>query len=372
MAKILRHDDESQPDFQCSTGWILKLSRRTASESERNFRRYELNAGREHTIDCQEITIVNKGAGQPPHEYLIWTRTGELEGKMGVRSFKALKFGEDIWDPSHRFETSWLLSPWVLFGCRAAISLYAFVVTFFIIGWEASNQQGFTIHDVNKSFSYFTILCYWGICFYFAIAAIHTFSYAINGGTPLLNRFPRPFQALHYLFWSSITTYPFLVTIVYWGILFTPPFNSRFSLWSDISQHVLNSAFALFEIIFTRINPAPWIHILFLIIILACYCGLAYLTHYTKGYYVYSFLNPNPKELDAQGTNVGGVGQGAVVGYVFGIAVAVIILFSLMKGLAWTRKWVTEKKMGREGVFYRGRKMGQGEVELETVRMWEK
>jgi hypothetical protein len=31
------------------------------------------------------------------------------------------KFGDDIWDPSHRFETSWLLPPWVLFGCRAAI-----------------------------------------------------------------------------------------------------------------------------------------------------------------------------------------------------------------------------------------------------------
>lgn len=31
------------------------------------------------------------------------------------------KFGTDIWDPSHRFETSWLLPPWILFGIRALI-----------------------------------------------------------------------------------------------------------------------------------------------------------------------------------------------------------------------------------------------------------
>ncbi|RDL33299.1 Uncharacterized protein BP5553_08738 [Venustampulla echinocandica] len=283
-----------------------------------------------------------------------------------------LKFGEDIWDPSHRFETSWLLPPWVLFACRAAISLYAFVVLLFVIGWEASNHDGYDINDVNNSFSYFTVLTYWGIAFYFLIAAIHTFSYALNGGTPLLNRFPRPLQALHHLFWSTIITYPFLVTIVFWVILYSPPFDTNFALWSNVSQHGLNSAFALFEIIFTRINPAPWIHLLFLVIILACYCGLAYLTQYTKHFYVYSFLDPNPKVVDATGKNIGGVGKGAVVGYVFGIAAGIIVVFSIVKGITWVRKWVTERKMGREGVFYKGRRMGQGEVELETTRMWDK
>jgi len=32
---------------------------------------------------------------------------------------KPFSFGTDIWDPTHRFETSWLLSPWVLFFIRA-------------------------------------------------------------------------------------------------------------------------------------------------------------------------------------------------------------------------------------------------------------
>ncbi|KAH8773946.1 hypothetical protein BGZ57DRAFT_763406 [Hyaloscypha finlandica] len=272
---------------------------------------------------------------------------------------RALKFGTDLWDPSHRFETSWILTPWVLFGCRAAISLYAFTTTFFIIGWEATNHNGLSIHDVRRSFSFFTILCYWGISFYFLVSALHTFSYAINGGTPLLNRFPRPLQALHYLFYTTITTYPFLVTIVYWAILYSG-FSSRFTLWSNVSQHALNSVFGLFELAFSRINPSPWIHLLWLIVILACYCGLAYVTYATKHYYVYSFLNPNPPD------------HGAVVGYVFGIAAAIILIFCVSKGLQTLRKWGAEKKAGMKGKFYAGRRMGSGEVELETVRVWEK
>ncbi|KAE8450600.1 hypothetical protein EG329_005944 [Mollisiaceae sp. DMI_Dod_QoI] len=295
--------------------------------------------------------------------------------KWKYNKSEAFQFGHDLWDPSHRFETSWLLPPWVLFGARALISLYAFTVTFFIIGWEASNHPGYSIHDVHKSFSFFTVLCYWGNCFYFLVAAIHTFSYAVNGGTPILNRLPRPLQALHYLFWSTITTFPFLVTIVYWAILFSS-FSTAFALWSNISQHGLNSAFGLFEIIFTRINPAPWIHLLWLIIILALYCGLAYTTYATKHYYVYSFLNPNPPNhvIDANGekTNIGGVGKGAVVGYVFGIAVAIILIFCLSKLLVWGRKWLTEKKLGMKGKFYAGREMGMGDVELEAQRVWEK
>jgi hypothetical protein len=214
------------------------------------------------------------------------------------------------------------------------------------------------------------VLCYWGQAFYFLLSALHTFSYALHGGTPLLNRFPRPLQALHSLLYSTVTTYPFLVTIVFWSILFSSPFATTFDLWSNISQHGLNSAFALFELLFTRINPAPWIHLLWLVILLAAYCGLAYVTYATKHFYVYSFLDPRPKD-EVNGSNIGGVGKGAVVGYVFGIAVAIIVIFCVVKGVAWGRKWVSEKKLGREGRFYKGRRMGQGEVELERVRVWE-
>ncbi|CAG8978590.1 hypothetical protein HYALB_00011740 [Hymenoscyphus albidus] len=291
-----------------------------------------------------------------------------------VRLSNPLKFGTDIWDPSHRFETSWLLSPWALFACRAAISLYAFATIFFIMGWEGGNHDGLSVHDIRKSFSFFTVLCYWGAAFYFLAAAIHTFSYALNGGTPLLNRLPRPLQALHYLFYSTITTFPFLVTIVYWAVIFPSngAFTSTFGLWSNVSQHALNAVFALFELLLTRVNPQPWIHLLFLIFLLIGYLGVAYITYATKGYYVYGFLDPRPRQLNAQGRNVGGVGKVGVVGYVLGIAVAILVIFCISKGVAWVRKWASEKKLGMTGKFYGGRDGRQGEVELEAVRIWEK
>jgi hypothetical protein len=38
-----------------------------------------------------------------------------------ARLRNVFSFGTDVFDPSHRFETSWLLTPWVLFGFRALI-----------------------------------------------------------------------------------------------------------------------------------------------------------------------------------------------------------------------------------------------------------
>jgi hypothetical protein len=246
-------------------------------------------------------------------------------------------------------------------------SIYCFTVLLYII---IRNLVQHSASAARLQFSYFTVLCYWGLAFYFLVAALHTLTYAISGATPLLNRFWRPFQALHYLFYSSITTFPLLVTIVYWAVLYSK-FDSIYHIWSNTSEHGLNSLFALFEILMTRINPPPWVHLLWLIVILAAYLGLAYLTHATKHVYVYNFLNPAPKVLNAEGHNVGGVG-GLVAAYVVGIAVGICVLFCVVKGLVWVRKWVTETKCGMMGKFYAGREIGQVEVELENQRVWEK
>ncbi len=211
------------------------------------------------------------------------------------------------------------------------------------------------------------VLCYWGTSCYFAVAAIHTFSYAQNRRSSILNRLPRPLQALHHLFWTSITTFPLLVTIVYWGVLYSG-FTTTFAVWSNVSQHALNTVFGLFELFVTRIDPAPWVHLVFLIVILACYCALAYVTYATKGYFVYSFLNPNPSHsiINSAGKkeNIGGFGKGGVVGAVFGIALAIIVLFCVTKGLVWLRKWATEDKMGMNGKF-----MASPAVEPEEIEM---
>ena len=63
-------------------------------------------------------------------------------------------------DPTHRFETSWILPPAVLFGIRALLSLYAFVTLFTIFGWNGTHGRS---GDSERSFSYFTHLTYWGL-----------------------------------------------------------------------------------------------------------------------------------------------------------------------------------------------------------------
>lgn len=111
-------------------------------------------------------------------------------------------------DPTHRFETSWILPPAVLFGIRALLSLYAFVTLFTIFGWNGTHGRS---GDSERSFSYFTHLTYWGLAFYNAFSAAHTGSYWLTG-TPFLARWPKWLQVAHGMFYSTIVVYPWIVT----------------------------------------------------------------------------------------------------------------------------------------------------------------
>lgn len=135
-------------------------------------------------------------------------------------------------DPSHRYTTSWLLPPSILAGLRLLFSIYAFVTIFFIFGWNGS-------HDKAKyslqSFSYFTNLTYWGLAFYFLFSALHTLSYA-RTGTSWLQNWPQPLQAAHAIFYSTIVTFPILVTIVFWAVLYSGLwFPVVFNAWTNVS-----------------------------------------------------------------------------------------------------------------------------------------
>ncbi|RYP54008.1 hypothetical protein DL768_001158 [Monosporascus sp. mg162] len=287
---------------------------------------------------------------------------------------RAFAFGRDRWDPTHRFETSWLLPPWALFAFRALFALYAFTTLFFRIGWGCTHPSstpatagdgdttntadapvevgGERCGSTKASFSFFTVLTYWGIAFYLLVAAVHTATYARNATSrgPLLARFPRPLQALHSLFYTTVITYPLLVTIVYWAVLYPTSFGAAggfpnvYTAWGNASQHALNSLFALFEIFIPRTQPPPLVHLWWLIVILALYLGLAYVTLATQGFYVYPFLNP--------AENAGG--RRGVTGYIFGILAGVIVVFGVVWGVVWVRRWVTEEKMGCKGKFAAG------------------
>jgi hypothetical protein len=235
---------------------------------------------------------------------------------------------------------------------RPAKSLYAFTTLVFVLAWQCANAAtGCTASQ--SQFSYFTTLTYWGIAFYFLAAAVHTFTYA-RSGIPLLDRFPRPLQALHSAFYTTIVVYPFVVTIVYWGRLYSGRwFTEIFAGWSNISQHALNSVFALFEIVVPRTDVPPAVHMTWLILVLALYLALAYVTKASKGFYPYDFLNPDTQ-------------RGLVAAYVFGIAVGCLLIFWVAWGAIWLRKYITETKLGKAGKFAKkdGRSSAAADMEM--------
>ncbi|KZP21862.1 hypothetical protein FIBSPDRAFT_1043945 [Athelia psychrophila] len=125
-----------------------------------------------------------------------------------------------------------------------------------------------------------------------------------------LQRWPRILQFLHILLDSTITTFRASSLFASCSKAFTDKtvmLHSdhrnvhllgavviqihTFSGWSIIGQHAMNSHFALFEILLTNIHPAPWVHVVFLEVFLACYLGVAYITKATEGFYAYDFLD---------------------------------------------------------------------------------
>jgi hypothetical protein len=131
-----------------------------------------------------------------------------------------------------------------------------------------------------------------------------------------------------------------MAVVVFWAVLFST-FDTPFTTWSNVSQHALNSVYALVEILVPRTSPLPWLHIIAVVIILAMYLGLAYVTHATQGFYVYSFLDPAENS------------RGVVAGYIVGILAASIVIFIVVKYIILARLIVTEKKMGKAGRFSR-------------------
>lgn len=113
-------------------------------------------------------------------------------------------------DPNHRFQTSWALSP-LLYGCvRLLFSVYIFQYLLYRIVHSAVTDGGLS---AKQSFSYFTNITYWGLGFYFAFAGFHTVAYALRGRAPL-QKWPKALQFLHSLLYSSIITFSFLVFVV--------------------------------------------------------------------------------------------------------------------------------------------------------------
>ncbi|KAH7334991.1 hypothetical protein B0J17DRAFT_672329 [Rhizoctonia solani] len=233
-------------------------------------------------------------------------------------------------DPTCTLVTSHVFSPTTLAAIRLALAIYSLVALIVNIVW-----QSVVVDTIDSFFSYFTNLTYIGLCSYMWAASVQTIAYALrtrrfhtDSGARReypLQRWPRILQFLHLVLWSTVTTFPFIVTVVYWVLLASSEtFATRYSSWNNITVHAMNSAFALFEVLLTRAGPMPWSHIPFLIIFLAGYLGVAYITYETQGFYTYSFLDPKK--------------QGALLAaYIVGIAAAAVIIFTIVWCICWVR-----------------------------------
>ncbi|KAI5786402.1 hypothetical protein DFH27DRAFT_518514 [Peziza echinospora] len=269
-----------------------------------------------------------------------------------MRSLYDLSSVSKPFDPSHRFETSYLVSAPLLAGYRLLVSIYAFTTIFLRYGHEPD--------EIGRSFSYFTNITFWALAFYFLFAGFHTLVFARTGRAPL-GRWRPWLQFLHGLFYSTVVTYPFLVTAVYWALLAPDSWYPKtYDAWENISVHALNSLFALLEILLPRTLPLPWIHIPFLILFLAGYLGVAYITKATQGFYTYSFLDPNKD------------GDGVVAAYSIGIAVGICVVFCVVWGVLRLKVWVWETKLGRGEERYLEKRLpvterGEGEERKRMV-----
>ncbi|EEH42918.1 hypothetical protein PABG_12297 [Paracoccidioides brasiliensis Pb03] len=286
-----------------------------------------------------------------------------------MRSMRSLMGVDPAHDKFHHFETSWVFTPITLAVCRAIIYVYCFVTILVVYGWQGT-------HGLNRlnvrSFSYFTNMSFVGVAVYFLVAAVHAYLYGWKGRSVLFDKWPRWLRALHSLFYTTVVVYPFLVMVVFWSFLYEGRwFPLTFQAWANVTQHILTPCFSLFEIICSTAPPPPLLHLVFLILLLVLYLGVAYLTRATQGFFVYPFLNPDSS----------GRGSGRVTGYVFGVAGILVLLFGFVWVLSYLRMRFLSKNRTKwskadteawaavhEGNTVDGPEMGAAETRLDEAK----
>lgn len=254
-------------------------------------------------------------------------------------SYKLIGVSSTTFDADRTFVRSSLVSPALLGTARAVISLYCFSTIIVGYTWQAFNIAQNYLQDVKlppypfitnylaigRSFSFFTWLCFWSQAFYFLVSSIHTFCFAGYHRTWLHDKFPKPLQLAHSLWYTTIITFPFLVSTMFWATMYAGPWpKGHYEQWLNLSAHGLNSLFTLFEIVFPATKRPPVSHLAVVLLIMSLYLGLSYLTKATQGFYVYEWMNPKH-------------GSVSIVLHVVGYAGGACTIFVLMSLAIWLR-----------------------------------
>lgn len=96
----------------------------------------------------------------------------------------------------------------------------------------------------------------------------------------------------------------------------------------------MNAVFASVELVLPRTDPLPWVHAIWVLLFLALYFALAYLTFATQHFFVYSFFDSSR------------IGRGSIVKWVFVVAAMTVAIFLAVKSVIWIRRLVTESFLG--------------------------
>ncbi|KZT24301.1 hypothetical protein NEOLEDRAFT_1135074 [Neolentinus lepideus HHB14362 ss-1] len=230
------------------------------------------------------------------------------------------------------FVSSHVLPPFYLAILRLTLGKYALTTALAVLikdGIDAGSAREFGY------FSYFTDLSYIGLLSYLLAAGTQTLLYARGAPTSKPTRAYRMLQYAHGVLFSTITTFPIVVTVVYWARLSSSStFATTFSSYANISQHALNTAFAVFEILFAATDPLPWLHLPICMVILALYLALTYVTHASQGFYTYYFLDPSTEHKK-------------LAGYIVGIALGQCVLFAIVRYVMILRNFLFSRYLPR-------------------------
>ncbi|KAG0272089.1 hypothetical protein BGZ95_012169, partial [Linnemannia exigua] len=252
--------------------------------------------------------------------------------------------------------TSNLVRPLTLAILRGLVCLYTVIVIISV--WV-------TAESASEYLKFFTNLTYFGLVVYLACSTIWSINYLRQ---PLTTRAHwlktgSPWWGyLHWLLYSTVVTYHFIVPIVYWTMLNSGATMNALGHWQNYSVHAIDGVFALFELCFNRHFLQP-IHSVVVAGVMLLYMLLTFVVKKTKGTWVYPFLDWD---------------QGPIcVAYYLGIAVGLFVIFFLLLALHRLRnRWLASrcakvnKDLGLEAesesqrVDYGGRRI---QPEMETA-----
>jgi hypothetical protein len=93
--------------------------------------------------------------------------------------------------------------------------------------------------------------------------------------------------------------------------------------------------FTITEIVLPATEPLPWNHLSVVLGVLSIYLGLAYLTRYTQGFYVYEWMSPAYRTI-------------SIVLHVLGYAGGIIALFVMTRYAILARNTLTDRLRRRK------------------------